>query len=785
MKYQKWHIGTASEQDTALLKEAGYPSLLATVLAARGITTSEAAAEALERETSLTISPMLMRDMDKAVARIQKALANDETIAVFGDYDVDGITSTVLLLDYLKNCGAKCLRYIPRRIEDGYGLSKDAIQGLRDKGVTLMITVDCGITGNEEIDFAASIGMDVVVTDHHECKENLPRAVAVVDPHRPDDTYPFKYLAGVGVALKLVLALGGPDRENALFARYCTLAAIGTIADVMRMEGENRTIVSCGLAALNHTDFVGIHALLKEAGLLGKPITSIQIGFVLSPRINAAGRMGAADLAADLLQETDPAKAEELAKQLCDLNRERQAVEQSICADAIAQIERLRPEERNALVLSSEEWHQGVVGIVASRLSEKYAAPSFMIHLKDGSGKGSCRSYGGFNLFSALESCSDLLDGFGGHELAAGFTIPEENIDTFRQRMNRFVKAASGGERAVSCLEVDAAISNPADMTLEQVDHLAQLEPYGSGNPRPVFALLGATVDSVQAVGQGKHLKLRLSKGPSRFDAIFFSMPEAAAQLEPGCRVDAAFYLQANTFRGTTTLQLQLVDLRPSLTPSRHEAESLDLLHRLTGEQPLTAQETARLMISRDQFAAFWRILDRHLKQGKLDAVINEVVLAEDRIDGLLDDLALAVGDGNNAQLRLLAGDKNIARFFNARGKQQCAGHGQRHISSAAGISERLFEGDRAQAGSRIEHDDLTVLEIRSHLYSDGIVIVLRENQKDELTALNCLLHIAVGFDERLFAVHHAYAGFLAQGLYIFCSKCCHNQYPPIVMCSV
>ena len=619
MKYQKWHIGTASEQDTALLKEAGYPSLLATVLAARGITTSEAAAEALERETSLTISPMLMQDMDKAVARIQKALANDETIAVFGDYDVDGITSTVLLLDYLKNCGAKCLRYIPRRIEDGYGLSKDAIQGLRDKDATLMITVDCGITGNEEIDFAASIGMDVVVTDHHECKENLPRAVAVVDPHRPDDAYPFKYLAGVGVALKLVLALGGPDRENALFARYCTLAAIGTIADVMRMEGENRTIVSCGLAALNHTDFVGIHALLKEAGLLGKPITSIQIGFVLSPRINAAGRMGAADLAADLLQETDPVKAEELAKQLCDLNRERQAVEQSICADAIAQIERLRPEERNALVLSSEEWHQGVVGIVASRLSEKYAAPSFMIHLKDGSGKGSCRSYGGFNLFSALESCSDLLDGFGGHELAAGFTIPEENIDTFRQRMNRFVKAASGGERAVSCLEVDAAISNPADMTLEQVDHLAQLEPYGSGNPRPVFALLGATVDSVQAVGQGKHLKLRLSKGPSRFDAIFFSMPEAAAQLEPGCRVDAAFYLQANTFRGTTTLQLQLVDLRPSLTPSRHEAESLDLLHRLTGEQPLTAQETARLMISRDQFAAFWRILDRHLKQGKLE----------------------------------------------------------------------------------------------------------------------------------------------------------------------
>ena len=303
---------------------------------------------------------MLMRDMDKAVERIQRAIAGGETIAVFGDYDVDGITSTVLLMDYLKSCGVRCLRYIPRRIEDGYGLSKDAIQGLRDQGATLMITVDCGITGNDEVAFAASIGLDVVVTDHHECKETLPQAAAVVDPHRPDCPYPFKHLAGVGVALNLVLALGGENREDALFARYCTLAAIGTVADVMRMEGENRAIVSCGLEALPHTDFVGVHALLKEAGLLGRPITSIQIGFVLSPRINAAGRMGAADLAADLLECADPARAEEMARALCELNRERQAVEQAICADAVEQIERLRDEERSALVLASDRWHQGV-----------------------------------------------------------------------------------------------------------------------------------------------------------------------------------------------------------------------------------------------------------------------------------------------------------------------------------------------------------------------------------------------------------------------------------------
>jgi single-stranded-DNA-specific exonuclease len=622
VKFKKWKIGTPAEEDVARLQSAGYPYLLSTVLASRGIATAESAAEVLDRERKLAHSPMLMRDMDKAVARIQRAITDGETIAVFGDYDVDGITSTVLLMDYLKSCGVHCLRYIPRRIEDGYGLSKDAIRNLREQGATLMVTVDCGITGNEEVDYANSIGLDVVVTDHHECKETLPDAVAVVDPHRLDCPYPFKHLAGCGVALKLVLALGGESREDALFARYSTLAAIGTVADVMRMEGENRTIVSCGLEALPHTDFVGVHALLKEAGLLGKPITSIQIGFVLSPRINAAGRMGAADLAADLLETSDPARAEELARALCDLNRERQTVEQDICADAIRQIEGLRSEDRSALVLSSEAWHQGVVGIVASRLSEKYACPSFMIHLKDGTGKGSCRSYGGFNLFAALESCADLLDGFGGHELAAGFTIPEENIPTFRSRINRYVRSATGGQPPVSSLEIDAAITCPADVTLAEVEQLSLLEPYGAGNPRPVFALLGATVDAVQPVGQGRHLKLRLSKGTCRFDAIFFSMTEQECGVTAGSRVDAAFYLQANTFRGNTTLQLQLIDIRPSLTPSRHEAADLELLRRLIDQEPLSAQETARLRASREQFAACWVTLERHLRQGKAEVDI-------------------------------------------------------------------------------------------------------------------------------------------------------------------
>ena len=276
----------------ACLRAAGYPYLVAAVLSARGIETPEQAAAFLEREDKLTISPFLMRDMDKAAARVQRAIAGGERIAVFGDYDVDGITATCILVDYLKSRGADVVHYIPRRIEDGYGLSRDAIKGLFDQGVRLLVTVDCGITGVEEVDYANSLGLDVVITDHHECREVLPRAVAVVDPHRADCGYPFKHLAGCGVALKLVLALGGPDREEPLFARYCTLAAIGTVADVMQMSGENRTIVSRGLATLEHSDFIGLHALLQEAGLSGKEISSVQIGFVLAPRINAAGRLG-------------------------------------------------------------------------------------------------------------------------------------------------------------------------------------------------------------------------------------------------------------------------------------------------------------------------------------------------------------------------------------------------------------------------------------------------------------------------------------------------------------
>ena len=620
MKFQQWSLAPMRREAVDRLTDAGFPYLVSCVLASRGIESPEDASEFLLCDHRLRHSPLLMAGMEDAVERIGRAIADGEKIAVYGDYDVDGITATVILVDYLKSRGADVLHYIPRRIEDGYGLNTEAIALLRQQGVSLMITVDCGITGAREVDFAASLGMDTVVTDHHECKDDLPRAAAVVNPHRPDCPYPFKHLAGCGVALKLVLALGGPDREEALFSRYCTLAAIGTVADVMLMADENRTIVSRGLATIDHSDFIGLHALLHEAGLDDKPVTSVQIGFVLSPRINAAGRMGAANMAADLLLCDDPDRAAQLARELCELNRERQQVEQLIYSQALEMIDALPEDERSALVLADDTWHQGVVGIVASRLSEKFSCPSFMIHLNGSVGKGSCRSWGGFNLFAALESCSDLLLGFGGHELAAGFTIEADKIPAFRKRINQYAREFRGGEAPVSSLEVDVSLTQPARVTLEEVEALDALEPYGAGNVRPVFCLCGATLERVQNVGQNRHLKLRLSKGTAQFDGIFFSATAESCGCTPGSRVDAAFYLQINEFRGSRAIQLQLVDLRPSRSPSGREEEALRLVERCLSGESLPAKEALRLSPGREQCVRLWRALQKTVPPDGLTA---------------------------------------------------------------------------------------------------------------------------------------------------------------------
>ena len=605
MRYKQWKIAHPSLEGRAQLERAGIPSLLACVLSARGVTEPEQAWKLLTPGEEPLLDPMLLKDMDRAVLRVGRALKTGELMAVYGDYDVDGITSTCLLTDCLTRLGGRVRSYIPDRLEEGYGLNEEAVLHLAQQGVTLIITVDCGITAAREVEFARELGIDVVITDHHECKQAIPAAAAVVDPHRPDCPYPFKGLAGVGVALKLAMAAAGPDRAGLVFREYADLAAVGTVADVMPMTGENRTIVQTGLAALAHPRRVGLAQLMEEAGLGDKPVTSVSIGYTLAPRINAAGRMGQADLAAELLLTRDPGRAAALAQELCALNRERQTIECEIFQECVQRLER-RPQS-GIILLADEHWHQGVVGIVASRLTEKYSCPAFMVCLDQGIGKGSCRSWGGVNLFHLLTQCQDLLEGFGGHAMAAGFTVREENIPALERRLRQLVLEERAGEELPSLLEIDAAVL-PQELTVEAVEALDALEPCGAGNPRPVLVLTGAHVISAAQVGRGRHLKLRLEGRGVPLDAIFFSVDGSELGLTPGCRVDVAFYPQINDFRGVRSVQLQVVDLRHAMTRAQLEQSIYEKYRR--GE-PLSPQEAQSLLPTRAEFVCLWRYLER------------------------------------------------------------------------------------------------------------------------------------------------------------------------------
>lgn len=610
MKYELWNPAPRNPAAEQALLGGGVSPLAALTLSVRGIRSREEAASFLAAGPGLLHDPMLLRDMDAAVERIHRALESGETIAVFGDYDVDGITATCLLSSYLSDLGAKVIPYIPDRLTEGYSLNTDAITRLRLKGARLLVSVDCGITNLKEADFARGIGMDVIITDHHECKEELPRAVAVVNPHRPDCPYPFKQLAGVGVALKLVLALTAPEYREQVLAEYADLAAIGTVADVMSLTDENRAIVALGLRALADTHRPGLQMLIRECGMEGKLITSTSIGFSLAPRINAAGRMGCPQVAAQLLMTQDSQEGAALAQTLCDLNRERQLIEQEIFAQCLALLEEHPELAKDAIVLAAPNWHQGVVGIVASRLAERFSVPAFMICLdQEHRGKGSCRSWGGLNLFNALEQCEALLEGFGGHELAAGFTILEENIDAFRAQMQQLCALWRGEHQQVSTLQVDAVLEDAGLITLKNVTDLQSLEPFGTGNPQPVFVLKGVTVSSVTPVGKGRHTRLKVARDGCSFDAIFFSFSPEALGLQPGSRADLAFYPQINQFRGNCTIQLMLVDLKAA--PSLSQLDRM-LYQRWKQGESFQGRELAMLLPERQDFVAVWRYLSAH-----------------------------------------------------------------------------------------------------------------------------------------------------------------------------
>ncbi len=600
MKYGIWNVSQPEMSSVNTLVSAGYAPLTAMILASRGIADAASADAYLSCDCPLP-DPFLMTDMDLAAGRVGLAMTRGEKIAVFGDYDVDGITATCLLTDFLRRHGANCVSYIPGRMEEGYGLNPIALRQLAEEGVKLIVTVDCGITAVEEARLCAQLGMDLVITDHHECKDVLPQAIAVVDPHRPDGGYPHKMLSGVGVAFKLAAALCGSQEE--VLAQYADMVCLGTVADVMPLTGENRVFVARGLQALQHTTRPGIDALMKETGCAPETVSASSIGFMLAPRINAAGRMGRIELAVELFLTDDPERAEYLAKTLCELNRQRQAVESEIYEQAVSMLP--TGSTPDAIVLADESWHQGVVGIVASRMAEEYCCPTFLICLDGERGKASSRSFGGFNLFSSLTALSDLLESYGGHELAAGFTISRENIIPFREqiccRAAQFYSDA--GQRTV--LDVDCDIP-PELLTIRGIDSLSALEPCGNGCPRPVLMMHGLTVDRINLVGGGKHMRLRLRQGYHTINAIFFSATPETASIEPGDLVDVAFNPQVNEFHGERTVQMNVLDIRPSCSAvCSTETDTYKAMRSGT----LTAQEAAQLLPDRAMLSVVWRYL--------------------------------------------------------------------------------------------------------------------------------------------------------------------------------
>ncbi|MBQ4641445.1 MAG: single-stranded-DNA-specific exonuclease RecJ [Oscillospiraceae bacterium] len=600
MKHGIWKTATPGMDAVNALVRDGYAPLAAMVLASRGLEEPSQAHRYLNSSTPL-YDPFLLTDMGLAAGRVGLAMSRGEKIAVFGDYDVDGITATCLLTEFLRQNGCDCVPYIPGRLEEGYGLNPIAIEYLHGLGVTLIITVDCGITAVEEAALCKQLGIDLVITDHHECKEQLPDAVAVVNPHRPDGGYPHKTLSGVGVAFKLAAALSGSQEE--VLEQFADVVCLGTVADVMPLQGENRTFVTRGLEILRKTQRPGLAALMQLSGCDCRNLTATTLGYILSPRINAAGRMGQIDLAVELFLTRDTQQGETLAKALCDLNRRRQEVESEIYAQAVDMLPPGKLPE--AIVLADESWHQGVVGIVASRIAEEYCCPTFLICLDGDHGKASSRSFGGFNLFSSLTTLSHLLESYGGHELAAGFTIRRQQIGAFRESISRLAAEFYRSTGPKTVLEADCVVP-PEMLTLRGIESLNVLEPCGNGCPKPVLVMENLQVERIGQVGGGKHMRLRLTSPRGAFNAIYFSSNAQAASIQVGDLVDVAFVPQINDFRGERTVQMNIQDIRPACkTPV--DCDTGDYL--LLRNRQLDASTAARLLPDRMLLGQVWRYL--------------------------------------------------------------------------------------------------------------------------------------------------------------------------------
>ena len=608
MILRKWEVRPLDKERAAAFAQTyGVPFFLAMLMNIRGFDDAAHLREFLGEGEPLS-DPFLLKDMDKAAARITRAVDNMEKIAVYGDYDADGVTSTAMLYSYLETRGADVIFYIPQREGEGYGMNMGAVEYLKEQGVSLIVTVDNGISSVQEVARANELGIDVVVTDHHRPQEILPDAVAVVDAYRPDDTSPYKHFSGVGIAFKLLMALedGAGDVEDLLEA-YSDLAAIGTIGDIVPLTGENRTLIRAGLERLSQSDRPGVQALLENAGVAGKALTSTNVAFTLVPRINATGRMGAPERAVRLLISGYEEEAEVLSEEICADNEERRRVEAEIAEAAFADIEAKGYMKDRVVVVDGENWHHGVIGIVASRVTERCGKPCMIISRGETEAKGSGRSIEGFSLFEAICACGDLLIKFGGHPMAAGITLKSENIEAFRKRINRYA-AEHFPQMPTQTVTLDCKL-NPAALSVSMAQSLTQLEPFGNGKPQPAFGLFNMDLSNVTPVGGGGHLRLTLEKNGAVITAMRFNTKPEELLYHIGDKIDLAVQLEAREFRGQPSLTVIVRDMKFAAFNTEKNIASLASFEKWQRGEVLSAEDKNRLYPDRACLAAIYRAL--------------------------------------------------------------------------------------------------------------------------------------------------------------------------------
>lgn len=608
MILRKWEVRPLDKERAAAFAQMyGVPFFLAMLMNIRGLDDAAHLREFLGEGEPLS-DPFLLKDMDKAAARITRAVDNMEKIAVYGDYDADGVTSTAMLYSYLETRGADVIFYIPQREGEGYGMNIGAVEYLKEQGVSLIVTVDNGISSVQEVARANELGIDVVVTDHHRPQEILPDAVAVVDAYRPDDTSPYKHFSGVGIAFKLLMALedGAGDVEDLLEA-YSDLAAIGTIGDIVPLTGENRTLIRAGLERLSQSDRPGVQALLENAGIAGKALTSTNVAFTLVPRINATGRMGAPERAVRLLISGYEEEAKVLSEEICADNEERRRVEAEIAEAAFADIEAKGYMKDRVVVVDGENWHHGVIGIVASRVTERCGKPCMIISRGETEAKGSGRSIEGFSLFEAICACGDLLIKFGGHPMAAGITLKPESIEAFRKRINQYA-AEHFPQMPTQTVTLDCKL-NPAALSVSMAQSLTQLEPFGNGNPQPVFGLFNMELSNVTPVGGGGHLRLTLEKNGAVITAMRFNTKPEELPYHIGDKIDLAVQLEAREFRGQPSLTVIVRDMKFAAFNTEKNIASLASFEKWQRGEVLSAEDKNRLYPDRACLAAIYRAL--------------------------------------------------------------------------------------------------------------------------------------------------------------------------------